>query len=443
MLDGESRMPSERLLARHLDVSRGTVVRAYEVLRARGTAVTRRGSATWLSQSGGASGTPLLSPVLSRLVDHSQAAIDLSIGALQLNGELANISVDLDQASRLLPAHGYAPLGAGALRRGLATHLTHHRGVQTSAEQILVTSGGSGALSLIAYTFLRPGDRVLVEAPSYPGAIEMFSRAGALVEAIERDHAGPIPASLEAALASRPARLIYLVPTCHNPTGGIMSEARRRQLLGVASALRVPVIEDTVMADLLGESSAAPPDLAAIDADNVLSVGSLSKSFWGGLRIGWIRASSETISRLGRFRTAVDLGTPALSQLAALRVLDDFEASVAPARARAAERLQLLIAELGQRLPDWSFPTPKGGLSLWVTLPHASAEDLVQVALRHGVAISSGVSACPDGRFSGHLRLCAGPPPSLIREGVRRLAEAWEEISARPGAHLFQPSLAL
>jgi DNA-binding transcriptional MocR family regulator len=422
-----SRLPAERRLARHLRVSRGTVVAAYEALRTRGDADTRGGSGTYLRRDG--TGERHRSPLLSRLVAEDQAPIDLAVAAPQSLGALPDIAVRLSQAARLVPAHGYAPLGASRLRSAIAEHLTTRRGVPTRADEVVVTAGGQGALSMIASALVAPGDRVLVEAPTYPGAIEIFARAGAELQGIERDHAGPTPASLERALASRPARLIYLVPTCHNPTGTVISEPRRHELLRIAAAWRVPVIEDTVMADLIDR---APPDLARLDGETVMSVGSLSKCCWGGLRIGWIRASPEQVLRLGRLRAALDLGSSALDQAAALEVFDDFDAITASVRELAGERVGVLAEELTARLPEWAFALPRGGWSVWVSMPAGSADELAQLALRYGVAIASGTSAAPDDRFAGHLRLSAGAPPELLRRGVALLAQAWQELCAAP-----------
>jgi DNA-binding transcriptional MocR family regulator len=442
LLPAGARLPSERLLAEQLAVSRGTVVAAYEALCARGAAQTRRNSGTYLVRSAARGPAVHGAPLFSRLVDGHHVPIDFSIGAIQRPDALPNLSIDFASAARLMPAHGYAPLGAPDLRAAIAEHLTRRRGVHTQPDQVVVTAGGQGALSLIAAAFVRPGDRVLVEAPTYPGAIEVFSRAGAQVEGIDRDGAGPIPDSLKRLLASRPARLVYLVPTCHNPTGSVMSEVRRRDILGIAASARVPVIDDTVLADLLFEGG-PPPDLAALDSDNVLSVGSLSKCFWGGVRIGWIRAPAETVLRLGRIRAALDFGNSAVSQAIALSILEAFDDVTARARARAAEHVAVLADELAAKIPDWKFAMPRGGLSLWVALPHGSGDQFAQLALRHGVAVSPGESAAPGERFAAHLRLSAGPAPQIIREGVDLLAQAWSDMSLRPLATVSSPTLAI
>jgi DNA-binding transcriptional MocR family regulator len=425
-----ARLPSERTLAAHLRVARGTVVAAYDALRARGVVRTRRGSGTTV-QSQSAPARAHRAPLLSRLVDGGGAAIDLAIATVQLApDEIPDIRVRMRHAAQSLPAHGYAPLGMPALRAALADRFTAC-GMPTRPDQILITNGGQGALSVTAAALLSTGDRVLMEAPTYPAAIESFVRAGARVQGVERDHAGPGVTALEQALAFRPARLIYLIPTCHNPTGGVMSEGRRLAVLRRAREARALVVEDAVTEDLLltGE---APPSLAALDPRGVLTIGSLSKIVWGGLRVGWIRASSELILRLGRVKAALDLGSPALEQVAALEILDRYDELAAARRAIVRRRLDTLCEELERRLPEWSFAAPRGGLAVWVGLPSGSADDVAQLALRRGVAIAAGRSASPGEEFLGHLRICAGPPPELIVEGVARVAEAWRELHAMP-----------
>lgn len=428
-----SRLPSERALASRLHVARGTVVAAYDALRARGVVHTRQGSGT-IVQSRAVKARAHRAPLLSRLVDGHEAPIDLALGAPMLSeSELTDVTVSLRVAARLLPAHGYAPLGLAPLRAVVADRFSA-KGIPTRPDQILITTGGQSALSLIAATFLRANDRVLTETPTYPAAIEVFVRQGARVEGVERDHSGPIVSRAEQVLGRGSARMMYLIPTCHNPTGGVMGEGRRRAILRLAREARTMVVEDTVMEDLTFDQH-PPPSLASLDPDRVITLGSLSKTVWGGLRVGWIRAPGETILRLGRVRAGFELGSPVLEQAAALEIFERYDELVTRRRDLVRSRLDVLRDELHARLPEWTFPEPLGGLSLWAELPHGSADDLAQLALRRGVAVSPGRTAAPDEEFLSHVRLSAGPPTALIREGVGRLASAWEELEAAGGRY--------
>lgn len=430
-----SRLPSERALAHHLHVARGTVVAAYEALRARGIVHTRRGSGT-VVESRAVKARAHRAPLLSRLVDGHKVRIDMAIGALMLSpselGDIADISVSMKAAARLAPAHGYAPLGLAQLRVIVAERFCA-KGIPTGPEQILITTGGQNALSLLAATLISANERVITESPTYPAAIEAFIRAGARVDGVERDHAGPIVSRFEEVVARGSARMIYVVPTCHNPTGGIMSEGRRLALLRIARERHVLVVEDTVLEDLALERR-PPPSLAALDPERVITIGSLSKTVWGGLRVGWIRASSETILRLGRVRASYDLGSPLFEQAAALRILEHYEEIVARRRQLVRARIDTLSVQLRSRLPEWSFADPHGGLSVWARLPRFSADTFAQLALRRGVAIAPGRTAAPGEDFLSHIRLSAGPAPELLEEGVARLAEAWEQLQSAPAA---------
>lgn len=165
----------------------------------------------------------------------------------------------------------------------------------------------------------------------------------------------------------------------------------------------------------------------------MITIGSLSKTVWGGLRLGWIRASGETILRLGRVRASFDLGSPVLEQAAALQIFERYDELLARRRRLVRDRLDVLCAELEARLPEWTFPTPRGGLCVWAEMPHGNADDLAQLAPRRGVAIAPGRTAAPDEEFLSHVRISAGPPPPLLREGVARLARAWDELQGASG----------
>jgi|1186.fasta_scaffold34854_2 DNA-binding transcriptional MocR family regulator len=425
------RLPPERELAQLLAVSRGTVVAAYGALAERGTVVRRQGSGTRVA------GNPDVAPSvpshvypqLGRFLDDSEPQIDLAFGApyiddivWQLQGKIADVM------HGGAPVHGYSPLGLPALRQGIADRLTA-TGTPTVADDVLVTSGAQGGLALLTSLLLRPGDRVVVEAPTYPGAVELFSRAGASIVALPRDHTGPRPDDLRHALSGMGASFVFLVPTCHNPTGSVMHEQRRRELLRVCREHDVTVIEDLTTAELVFDG-VYPPTLAALDErDRVISVGSFSKVLWGGLRVGFVRAPRGFVLRLGRLKAARDLGTGMLDQAAVVSVLPDIDTIVAQRRAMAQERHDHLRRELTERIPEWEIANARGGYSLWVRLPSGTGDELAAAAMTRGVAIASGSGSGPEDRFLDHVRLCYPAPPELLTEAADRLAAAWRSIS--------------
>jgi DNA-binding transcriptional MocR family regulator len=424
------RLPAERELAQLLEVSRGTVVAAYSELAERGTVVRRQGSGTRVA------GEPPAAPAvprhlytqLGRFLGAPAPQIDLAFGAPYVDDAVWQL---LGRVAHVLragaPAHGYAPLGLPALRQGIADRVTA-AGTPTEPDDVLVTSGAQGALALLTSMLVRPGDRVVVEAPTYPGAVELFSRAGASIVALPRDHAGPRPDDLRHALSAMGAAFVFLIPTCHNPTGGVMHEQRRRELLRVCREHDVTVIEDLTTADVVfdGES---PPTLSALDGgERVITVGSFSKILWGGVRVGWVRAPRGFILRLGRLKAARDLGSGLLDQAAVVGALPDLDAIIALRRAMARERHDHLRRELVERLPEWEISPTRGGYSLWVRLPSGTGDELAAAAMTRGVAIASGSSSAPEDRFLDHVRLCYPAPPELLTEAAIRLEDAWRSL---------------
>jgi DNA-binding transcriptional MocR family regulator len=435
-IDDGALLPPERALAQSLAISRGTIVAAYGVLADRGLVERRQGSGTRVIGAGvPAIGRAHRNPQFNRIVSGLPAGIDLSVGAPYVDEVIAGITTDLGEVLRAgAPGHGYAPLGLPLLREGVAERLTA-RGMPTTREQLLMTTGGQGALQLLTTAFIRRGDRVIVESPSYPGAIEVFSRAGAVVVGVRRDHAGARTDDLERALAGPGAALVFLVPTCHNPTGSVMHEQRRREVLAVCERHDVLMLEDQTTASIVFEGE-PPPALAALEPERVISVGSFSKSLWGGLRVGWVRASEATILRLGRLKAAHDLGSGLLDQAAALAALPRLDDVIAIRRRQAAQRHAVMVEALAEHLPEWEVDAScRGGWSLWARLPGDSADAIASAALHRGVAIGTGAASAPDDQFLDHVRLCFSAPPDILRVAVGRLAAAWEERgSARVGA---------
>lgn len=437
-----ARLPSERALAASLAVSRTTVVAAYELLRQRGRAESRQGSGTRAIGGSGAHsalaerrGSPETIPATSTLVlrtlteDHSGS---ISFLAAHLPGAGPLLEAAFGRTRRDLAAlsehHGYMPLGLPALRAALARYLSD-RGLPTKEEQVLITNGAQQGIALAAGLLVTPGDEVILEDPTYPGAIDLFGAARARFVSVPP--AGE-PTALEkiAAAVRRPrARLLYLLPTFHNPTGAVLPERARREIARLAEQSGIPVLEDQTLSDVSLGSSPPPPIASFTRKADVLTIGSLSKQYWGGLRIGWIRGPEGVIHRLARQKAMDDLGSSVLSQLVALRLLEDAEAFAKLRRRQVEERLEAMTRSLTRRLPEWSWKKPAGGLTLWTRMPRGNAAEFAQVAARNGVAVLPGQVCSPSNSFTDHLRLAFVPEPNEIREGVERLARAWDKYA--------------
>lgn len=429
------RLPAERVLARVLAVSRTTVVAAYEVLRQEEWLESRQGSGTRVCPAGAAapgfltedgSGSFRGHPVYRGLIEGSGGTIEFLGAHLPGADFLVKDLADLDRRalSQLARTPGYLPMGLPALRQAIAAYLSAGA-LPTTPEQVLVTCGAQQAVAIAGAAFLRRGDAVVLENPTYLGAIDIFTSLGARLIPAPVGREGVRADALREIASRTGPRLIYLMPTFQNPTGALMPERQRRAVARLARELSVPIVEDNTLADL-SLTGAPPPPLAAFEPQApILTVGSLSKLFWGGLRVGWIRASETLLSRVARRKIMADLGGSLLSQLAAVRLLGKADEVREIRRREVRERFDGLTKLLARHLPEWSWAPPAGGLSLWVRLPRGNADEFAQVALRHGVSIVPGSLASPDGSDSDHLRLPFVLDRTAMEEGVQRLARAW------------------
>ncbi|MFI0263881.1 PLP-dependent aminotransferase family protein [Streptomyces sp. NPDC017056] len=424
-------LPPDRPLASALAVGRGTVVAAYEQLRLEGRIVRRQGSGTRVA--GPARATPQETtgaPVFLHLLEPRDDDVILLACAAPTAPPPIVLSAYERALTRLGAAAeetGYHPAGHPQLRRAVADHYTR-RGVPTHPGQILVTNGGQQALSLLARAFVQPGGTVLVEAPTYPGALETFREHAA--------HLRTLPVGLdgfEAVLrsSSRRPELAYLVSTHHNPTGAVLPRLARRRLAVAAAAAGVPLIDDEVLAHLAFPGHHTPPPLAASE-ETTIAVGSLSKSVWGGLRIGWIRAPRPAADRLARLRAVHDLGGSLPAQLAAAELLPHLEAHCQDMAAERQARHDHLAAQLAQHLPEWRTEPVTGGQTLWVRLPHGDGDSFNQVALRHGVAVLPGSGLDASGGSRQFIRIHFLATPETLTEAVHRLTTAWHDYGRRP-----------
>jgi len=438
-------LPPERTLARSLSVSRATVVSAYDRLKSEGWLQSRRGSGTWV-RSPQAAATPAGVDAVATarlflsddgLVQRSgpgedtgerDDVIDLSVAAVKGTPTVDRLlsGATLEQIQTLTEHHGYLPQGLRALREAVSRRFTA-MGLPTGVEHVVITTGAHQAISLVARQTLRQGDPVIVESPTFPGALDVFRRFGARTFPLPVDEHGARTDVLEELMQRAEPKLLYVSPHFHNPTGAVLSEDRRIRIGALAAEYGTVVLEDLAMSDVALDDRPLPPPIAALAPDDaaVHTIGSTAKLFWPGLRVGWIRSPVDWGARMLATKTVADLGTPLISQLLAVSLLEHAEEVLAERRAELRPRRDLLCELLSSALPDWAFTSPSGGLSLWLTLPQGNADELTEVALRQGVLVVPGPALSVDDGNRRCLRVVYSAPERDLREGVRRLAAAW------------------
>ncbi|HZP17078.1 MAG TPA: PLP-dependent aminotransferase family protein, partial [Terriglobales bacterium] len=328
--------------------------------------------------------------------------------------------------------------GVRPLRQAVARMFSQN-GLDTAEDQVLITNGAQGAISLCASLYLQRGDAVLVEDPSYFGALDVFRAADARITPLPVGPDGVRPAQLRERIKNSAARLVYLTPTYQNPTGCVMPPAARKEVSRIVAESGVPVIDDGVLADLVLDGAAPPPLAAYAPQGAIITIGSLSKLVWPGLRAGWIRAPGWIIERLARLKTSMELSSPLLTQHIAARLMDHLAEARHLRRLQLKPRRDLLAALLRKHLPEWTFRVPSGGLFLWVELPRGDARELAQVALRHGVVLLPGPNASAVGRYGNFLRIPFLAEPETLQTGVKRMAAAWKDYQVNEPVRSEQP----
>jgi 2-aminoadipate transaminase len=302
--------------------------------------------------------------------------------------------------------------------------------VQAHPDDIVVTTGSQQALDLVTRIFVDPGDVVVAEAPSYVGALGVFEAYQADVVHVPLDDDGLIPAALEGALSrlerqGRRAKLLYTVPNHHNPAGVTLSASRRPQIVEIARRHGVLVLEDDPYG-LLGFYGDPLPSLQSLDPDGVIYLGSFSKTFAPGFRVGWAVAPHAVREKLVLASEAAILCPSAFSQLSVSTYLSghDWMAQVRAFRAIYQERAEATLGALADLIPRARWTTPQGGFYVWVTLPEGlDAKAMLPRAVTERVAYVPGTGFYADGQGRANMRLSyCYPTPDRIREGIRRLA---------------------
>lgn len=446
-----TRLPSTRDLAAELEVSRGSVTRAFARLDEAGYVSARTGAGTvvTLPESHGARGSGRGGQSNGARSGHDargsagalglpgpgsldSGAVNLTIAALPAPDPL--LAEAAQRAARALARHlpglGYAASGLPELREAVAARLTA-RGLATTADEVLITAGAQHALRLVMDLHVGPGDRVLVDAPGYPRTLAAIRAARARAVPIALGARGwDAGAWADAARVAAP-RLAVVVPDYQHPTGLVMSAAARESIALTCARAGAVLVADETCSELRLDGPALPAPLGTFDrgGGGVITVGSMSKAAWAGLRIGWVRANARTVRELIAVRTAVDMASPMLEQLVALEVYENWDAVLASRRALLRPRRTTLFDALREHAPAWEVRRPTGGISAWARLPTADATRLAAAAADHDILLSPGPAFSVDGTFEHHLRLPFTLPPETLRTTIATLARLAAELT--------------
>ena len=421
------RLPAERELATGLEVSRSTVTAAYDRLRDEGFLHSRRRAGTVVTVPTGTSARP------DELEPATGDEIDLTVAALPAPAALPEAIGD---AMRHLPAvlngHGLHPLGLTSLRVAVAERFGA-RGLPTMPDQILITQGALHGWDLMLRALTRPGNQVLVEQPTYPGVIDAAAAHHVRIR--------PLPVSSDGwdvdllrQSGHAPAVLVHATPDGQNPTGWCAPPRARRELLGSLDPSTTLVVDET-FAELYMDGERPKPTAAYARSDRVVTVGSMSKPFWAGLRVGWLRGSASMVRRIATVRGGQDLATPVLDQLVAAELLERHASVLSDRVIQISRNRDALLASIVRHAPGWSASRPQCGLALWVDLGATSSTRLALLARDAGVRIIPGPRFTVRGvSHDRWLRVPFALPAGRADEAVARLVGALDTAGAATAA---------
>lgn len=425
-LDHGTRLPSERALAEALHLSRNTVTAAYQRLRDEEWLEVRPGAAPTLgSRARGLDGMSyqdrfarILPGVQAPLVGLSSACpppAPVVTAALRDPETMIEGSV--------AAGTGYAALGDPALVRAIVEHL-RSRGIDAQPDEVVVTSGGQQALWLAVTGLAGPSCPVAMEAVAYPGVFDAIASAGSRPLALPMGPDGlDVAASVKLIRAARP-EVAYLT-SFQNPTGTVLEAEDAARLLAAAQAAGTTVIDDRITGELALTGGARQPFAALGTGATVVTIGGLSKIFWGGMRIGWLHTNATLATQLRNRKAAMDLGSPAFFQQLATRFLTEhYDATLAWRLDSMRESLAATVDAIVEHGLDWEFRTPDGGPCLWVRIPGGNAERFAARAADAGVPVAPGPAfEVMPGAGAEYFRLPFYLPPEDMRLGVKVLAE--------------------
>lgn len=413
-------LPAERELAAALSLSRTTVAAAYRSLRDTGHIQSTRGSGSVTLPLG--RDDPGRAASAEGTIDLQQASPPAWPGLAGVFAEVAG------GAAALVGRSGYDVVGRPDLRDAIAAQYSS-RGIPTSPGEVLVTTGAQSAIHLLATVLLGRGDRVLLETPTYPHAADALRGAGArLVGVPVTTDGGWDLDRAEQAFARALPILAYLMPDFQNPTGRSMSREERDVMVRAAERSGTVLLVDETTADLDIDRGPADGVMASTEPGTVVRIGSLGKTVWGGLRIGWIRAERDLIRRLSAARSAHDLGTPEFEQAVAALLFARMPEIIGQRSHLLREGRDALVTSIERLLPEWHVPRVDGGVSLWVGLDAPLSASLVMEARSHGVLLSAGPRFSVDGGHDRHLRIPFTTSADELRRAIDVLADVWPHV---------------
>ena len=453
------RLPPERRLADTLAVNRSTVLAAYRELKAEGLvdAHVGRGTVVLAQRYGAPPAAPsgelpwrqlfrpdavTQDPLVRDLLDLSDRPGLISFAAGLPAPELVPMEVLRRLLAETLERVGpdvmlHSPTeGLTPLREAIA-HLMRSRGIDVAAGDVLVLSGSQQGIDLVARVLLEPGDVVVVEQPSFFGALQVFRAAQARLVGVPIDDDGMRPDALEAVLQRYRPKLIYTLPSFQNPSSALLSPARRQRLLELSYQYQVPILEDDPYSELAYEGP-PPLPLRALDrGGQVMYLSTFSKLLFPGLRLGWIVAPPVMLRQLILAKQVVDLHSNTPGQWLLARFLQDGHYPVHVARVRKAYGARRDVVDRGLRaaaVPGLAWRRPAGGFYFWCRLPEGTATGrLLARAAEAGVSFLPGRACYVDDPGAGFVRLNFTYPPSdRIAEGVARFAGALRDVVEEP-----------
>ncbi|MBN6186834.1 PLP-dependent aminotransferase family protein [Aneurinibacillus sp. BA2021] len=446
-----SRIPSQRVLAKTFGVNRSTIITALDELMADGLIEGRVGAGTVVVNNTWtllATNPPPDWDAYVRMGVHkpSQTTVqeinqaESNPDLIQLGkGELSPDIFPLETMQRVvrhvsekLEAFGYEePKGYLPLRQAVSEYIKTF-GIHASPSSILIVSGALQALQLISVGLLHRGSSVLLEKPSYLYSLHVFQSAGMRFAGLPMDDEGLVPEAIFDWKKRHSGAILYTIPTFHNPTGAVLPQKRREELLRICGEERLPIIEDDIYRELWIDEP-APPPLKAFDRHgHVLYVGSLSKTLSPGLRIGWIVGPEPVIERLADIKMQTDYGSASLSQRVAAEWLADglYEQHVIFVREQLAIRRQAALSALERHMHDIAeWKMPRGGFLLWLKIkPALSMRELFSRALGEGVLLNPGSMYAQD--TEQYVRLSyAHASLAELEEGIRRMSRIIRQIA--------------